>query len=131
MTTTSCKTNGDTSRSWGVITLPLISPNAAPSLPPSLPYQCCKLQQSTLKGGEGKGSGKGLNSRYGGYWKLEKLLFNESVSTILQVDCHWIAMLSLWSLVREGVYILCLIWCFEKKGFTPRAVPKNNINLVH
>ena len=27
----------------------------------------CKLKQSTLKGGEGKGSGKGLNSRYGGY----------------------------------------------------------------
>ena len=62
--------------------------------PPSPRYQCCyvarqkkccKLKQSTLKGGEGKGSGKGLNSRYGGYWKLEKVFFNESVSTILQL----------------------------------------------
>ena len=45
----------------------------------------CKLKQSTLKGGEGKGSGKGLNSRYGGYWKLEKVFFCESVSKILQL----------------------------------------------
>ena len=44
-----------------------------------------KLKQSTLKGGEGRGSGKGLNSRYGGHWKLEKVFFNESVSTILQL----------------------------------------------
>ena len=35
--------------------------------------------------GEGKGSGKCLNSKYGGYWKLEKVFFNESVSTILQL----------------------------------------------
>ena len=28
---------------------------------------------------------KGLNFRYGGYWKVEKVLFNESVSTILQL----------------------------------------------
>ena len=39
----------------------------------------------TLKGGGGRGSGKGLNSRYGEYWKLEKVFFNESVSTILQL----------------------------------------------
>ena len=39
----------------------------------------------TLKGGEGRGSGKGLNSRYGEYWKLEKVSFNESVPTILQL----------------------------------------------
>ena len=29
---------------------------------------------------------KGLNFRYGGYWKLEKVFFNESVSTILQLQ---------------------------------------------
>ena len=38
-----------------------------------------------MKGGERKGSRKDLNSRYGGYWKLEKVFFNESVSTILQL----------------------------------------------
>ena len=38
-----------------------------------------------MKGGEGRGSWKGLNSRYGGHWKLEKVFFNESVSTILQL----------------------------------------------
>ena len=38
-----------------------------------------------MKGGEGRGSGKGWNSRYGGHWKLEKVFFNESVSTILQL----------------------------------------------
>ena len=38
-----------------------------------------------MKGGEGRASGKGLNSRYGGHWKLEKVFFNESVSTILQL----------------------------------------------
>ena len=47
--------------------------------------KCWELKQSTLKGGEGRGSGKGLNSRYGGHWELEKVLFNESVSTILQL----------------------------------------------
>ena len=45
-----------------------------------------KKKQSTLKGGEGRGSGKGLNSRYGGYWKLEKVFFfYGSVSKILQL----------------------------------------------
>ena len=60
--------------------------------PPSPPYhvasetkKCWELKQSTLKGGEGKGSGKGLNSRYAEYWKLEKVFFNKSVSTILQL----------------------------------------------
>ena len=38
-----------------------------------------------MKGGEGRASGKGLNSRYGGHWKLEKVFFNENVSTILQL----------------------------------------------
>ena len=34
--------------------------------------------------------GKVNNSRYGGYWKPEKVFFNESVSTILQlVVAHW------------------------------------------
>ena len=33
----------------------------------------------------GRGSGKDLNSRYGGHWKLQKVFFNESVSTILQL----------------------------------------------
>ena len=40
-----------------------------------------KLKQSTLKGREGKGSGKGLNSRYGGYWKLEKVFLLVDIST--------------------------------------------------
>ena len=60
--------------------------------PPSPPYsvasktkKCWELKRSTLKGGEGRGSWKGLNSRYGGHWKLEKVFFNESVSTILQL----------------------------------------------
>ena len=33
----------------------------------------------------GRGSGKDLNSRCGGHWKLQKVFFNESVSTILQL----------------------------------------------
>ena len=33
----------------------------------------------------GRGSGKGLNSRYGGHLKLGEMFFNESVSTILQL----------------------------------------------
>ena len=70
--TTSCKNSGDTSPSWGVINVPIISHTAAPLSPLS-------------KGREGRGSGKGLNSRYGEYWKLEKVFFNESVSTILQL----------------------------------------------
>ena len=41
--------------------------------------------QPPLKGGEGRGSGKGLKSRYGEYWKLEKVFFNERFSTILQL----------------------------------------------
>ena len=44
-----------------------------------------ELKQLTLNGAEGRGSGKGLNSRYGGHWKLEKVFLNESVSTILQL----------------------------------------------
>ena len=56
-----------------------------------------------MKGGEGKGSGKGLNSGYSGYWKLEKVFFNGSVSAILFL------------LVQEGVSLLRLIWYFEKK----------------
>ena len=47
--------------------------------------KCWKLKQSTLKGGDGRGSGKGLNSTYGRHWKLEKVFFNESVSTNLQL----------------------------------------------
>ena len=87
--TTSCKNSGDTSPSWGVINLPIIFHTAAP-LPPlisdtSKTKKCWKLKQSTLKGGEGRGSGKGLSSRYGGHWKLEKVFFYESVSTILQL----------------------------------------------
>ena len=38
------------------------------------------------------GGGKGWNSRYGRYWKMEKVLFNGSVSTILQlvvISCQW------------------------------------------
>ena len=47
--------------------------------------KCWKLKQSTLNRGEGRGSGKGLNSRYGRHWKLEKVFFNESLSTIFQL----------------------------------------------
>ena len=49
--------------------------------PPSLSVylarqkKCWKLKQSTLKGGEGTGNGEGLNSRYRGHWKLEKVFF--------------------------------------------------------
>ena len=80
--TTSCNNSGDTSPSWNVINLPIISHTAAslPPPPPPLPInaasktkKCWKLKQSTLKGGGG--SGKGLHSRYGGYWKLEKVFF--------------------------------------------------------
>ena len=43
LTTTSYKNSGDTSPSWGIINLPLISHTAAPlpPPPPSSPYQCC------------------------------------------------------------------------------------------
>ena len=82
---------------------------------------CWELKQSTLKGGGGRGSGKGFNSRCGGHWKLEKVFFNESASTILQlvvwVGCDCIGVRSLCLLEREGVYRLRLIWCFQKKGF--------------
>ena len=88
--TTSCKNSGDTSLSCGVINIPIISQTAAPLPPPlisvaSKTKKCWKLKQSTLKGGEGRGNGKGLSSRYGGHWKLEKVSFNESVSKILQL----------------------------------------------
>ena len=86
--TTSCKNSGDTSPSWGVINFPIISHTAAPSPLISVASEtkkCWELKQSTLKGGEGRGSGKGLNSRYAEYWKLEKVFFDESVSTILQL----------------------------------------------
>ena len=90
LATTSCKNSGDTSPSWGVINFPIIS-HTAGYLPPlsvllAKQKKCWELKQSTLKGGEGRGSGKGSNSRYGGHWRLEKVFFNESVSTILQLD---------------------------------------------
>ena len=67
-----------------------ISATLPPPPPPlisvaSKTKKCWKLKQSTLKGGEGRGSGKGLSSGYSGHWKLEKVFFNESVSTILQL----------------------------------------------
>ena len=74
--TTSCKNSGDTSPSWGVINFPFISHTAAPSSLISVASKtkkCWKLKQSTLKGGEGRGIGKGLSSRYGEHWKLEKV----------------------------------------------------------
>ena len=77
----------------GALLIYLLSLTPQPPFPPPPPRKgvasktknCWKLKQSTLKGGEGRGSGKGLNSRYGGYWKLEKVFFHESVSTILQL----------------------------------------------
>ena len=78
------KNSEDTSPSWGVINFPIISHTPAPLISvASKTKKCWKLKQSTLKGGEGRGSGKGLTSSYGGHWKLEKVFFNESVSTIL------------------------------------------------
>ena len=71
----------------GALLIYLLSHTLQPPLSVLLARQinCCKPKQSTLKGGEGKGCGKGLNSRYGGYWKLEKVFFDQSVSTILQL----------------------------------------------
>ena len=81
----------------GAFFISLLSLTLQPPFPPPPPFppllisvasktkKCWKLKQSTLKGGEGKGRGKGLNSRYGGHWKLEKVFFSESVSTILQL----------------------------------------------
>ena len=76
----------------GAYLIPLLSLTLqSPSPPPPLisvaskTNKCWELKQSTLKGEGGRGSGKGLNSRCGGHWKLEKVFFNESVSTILQL----------------------------------------------
>ena len=75
---------------FGALLISLLSLTLQPPSPPlisvaSKTKKCWELKQSTLKGGEGRGSWKGLNSRYGGHWKLEKVFFNESVSTILQL----------------------------------------------
>ena len=77
----------------GALLISLLSLTLQPPPPPppilisvaSETKKCWELKQSTLKGGEGRGSGKGLNSRYAEYWKLEKVFFNERVSTILQL----------------------------------------------
>ena len=73
----------------GALLISLLSLTLQPPSPlisvASKTKKCWELKQSTLKGEEGRGSGKGLNSRYGGHWKLEKVFFNESVSTILQL----------------------------------------------
>ena len=73
----------------GALLISLLSLTLQPPSPlisvASKTKKCWELKQSTLKGGEGRGSGKGLNSRYAEYWKLEKVFFNESVSTILQL----------------------------------------------
>ena len=72
----------------GALLISLLSLTLQPPSPPPPPplisvasdtKRCWELKQSTLKGGEGRGSGKGLNSRYAEYWKLEKVFFNESV----------------------------------------------------
>ena len=68
----------------GALLISLLSLTLQPPSPPlfsvaSDTKRCWELKQSTLKGGEGRGSGKGLNSRYAEYWKLEKVFFNESV----------------------------------------------------
>ena len=84
--------------------------------------KCWELKQSTLKGGEGRGSGNGLNSRYGGHWKLEKVflmkvsqqfcnLLSELVVTVLAYG-HFVY----WN--GKASIVLRLIWCFQKKkGF--------------
>ena len=78
----------------GALLISLLSLTLQPPSPPPPPIlisvasktkKCWELKQSTLKGGEGRESGNGLNSRYGGHWELEKVFFNESVSTILQL----------------------------------------------
>ena len=58
----------------------IISHTAGPSPPPPSPLSVLlerqkKIENLIFKGGEGRGSGKGLNSGYGGYWKLEKMFF--------------------------------------------------------
>ena len=68
----------------GALLIYLLPLTPQPSSPPppspisvanKIKKNCSKLEQLTLKGGEGKGSGKSLNSRYGGYRKLEKVFF--------------------------------------------------------
>ena len=76
------------------------------------PYapECLELKQSTLKGGEGRGSGKGLNSRHSGHWKLEKVFFNESVSTILQLVVASAASSFLRTLAFSSYWTLFLLY---------------------
>ena len=81
--TTSCRNSGDTSPSWGVINLPIISHTTAPLISVAAARQknCGKLKQSTLKEGEGRGNGKGLNSRFGaGVLEARKGVFLMKVS---------------------------------------------------
>ena len=79
----------ETLPSWRVIYLPIISHTAPP--PPLLinvvnkTKQCWKLKQSTLKGGEGRGSGKGLSSKVRWVLEARKGVLNESVLTILRL----------------------------------------------
>ena len=61
----------------GALLISLLSLTLQPPPPPLPPLsvllarqkKCWELKQSTLKGGEGRGGGKGLNSRYAEYWK--------------------------------------------------------------
>ena len=74
----------------GALLISLLSLTLQPPSPPlisvaSKTKKCWELKQSSLKGGEGRGSGKSLNSRYGVHWKLGKVFLNESVSIILQL----------------------------------------------
>ena len=67
----------------GALLISLLSLTLQPPSPlisvASKTKRCWERKQSTLKGGEGRGSGKGLNSRYAEYRKLERVFFNESV----------------------------------------------------
>lgn len=63
-----------------------------------------QIKRLTLKGGQGKGSGKALNSWYGGYWKLEKVFFNGSVSTILQLVVVMLKLRRRLSIILSDAY---------------------------
>ena len=87
-----------------------------------------KLQQVALQPSpppptyQGKGRGKTLNSRYGGYWRLGKVFFNGSVSTIFfsiwysfllamitpNTQCHHMSIINILSCFLFMCFALCV-----------------------
>ena len=70
-----------------------------------------------------RGSGKGLNSRYGGHWKLEKVFFNESVSTILQLV---VAL----KLSKQQILNKIAQWISEGSGWVIQSGNSHHLNVV-